>query len=721
MHTPDNECSNPSTGPRFEELLDQVISRRMVLRRGIGAAALPFLAGLGACGGDNDGGAGLATSPAGTGSGTSAPPAAPASGFSFKAVTTSSADTVVVPEGYTAQVLLRWGDPMTIAAPAFKGDASETWNEQELQYGDNQDGMHFFGFREAGGSERSDAGLIAVNHEYFNPEYFYVPGNDADDWLEPWTADKAKKSQAAHGLSVFEVRKRADGAWEHVRSSGYNRRITAYTPMSLTGPAAGVAALRTAADPAGTTVLGTINNCANGWTPWGTYLTCEENFNGVFGWNGTRTSTALENRYGITQAGFSYRWHEVDPRFDVAATPNEPNRFGWVVELDPFDPTSTPRKHTALGRFKHENAALVVAANRKVVVYMGDDERNEYIYKFISDGTYDAAAPASAARDLLTAGTLYVAKFEAGPTTGDRAGTGRWIPLVFGQNGLDASNGFSSQADVLINARKAGDVVGATMMDRPEWVVANPKKPGEVYATLTNNNRRGSTPPSSNKPDGTTAAGAARPPIDEANPRANNVWGHIIRWNEAAGDPTASTFTWDIYLLAGNPKKYPDRTDPRSGSSSITTDNMFNSPDGLGFDPSGRLWIQTDGTFSNSGEYDGQGNNQLLVSDVTTGEVKRFMVGPSGCEITGITWSPDGKVVFVNIQHPGELASHPRAASINARFAAITDTAARDLAILNYVARHPVEFSTWPDGAQATRPRAATLAIRRNDGGVVGS
>ncbi|MBP8306057.1 MAG: PhoX family phosphatase [Burkholderiaceae bacterium] len=696
----DDGVVNTSGNRHLNDLVDaaaaQSPARRDLLKSGFGLASLSFLGlGTAACGSDGD----------------STPVADPLKGvISFKAVGASSADTFVVPEGYTAQVLYRWGDPIYTSALAFKGDASEGSLDQEGQAGDNHDGMHFFALKNADGSARSDAGILAINHEYINPEYFYAPGNDAANWLNPFTFEKAKKAQAGHGISIVEVRRKADSSWEYLRSSPYNRRITAYTTMQMTGPAAGNDLLKTAADPSGTRVLGTANNCANGFTPWGTYLTCEENFNGYFGWNGARTPNALENRYGIAQAGFGYRWHEVDPRWDVNATPNEPNCFGWVVEIDPYDPGSTPKKRTALGRFKHENAELVLAANGKVVVYMGCDERNEYIYKFVSTGSYDPKVPATG-KDILDAGVLYVARFNAGASATDRLGDGEWIALIHGQNGLTAENGFANQAEILIKARMAADRVGATMMDRPEWIAANPTKLGEVYCTLTNNNRRGTTPASSNKADGTTVAGAARPAVDDANPRGNNVWGHIIRWNETGGDPTALKFAWDIFLLAGNPKKYPDRADLKSGSAAITLENQFNSPDGLAFDSEGRMWIQTDGNYTNSGEFDGQGNNQMLVADAKTGAVRRFLVGPSGCEVTGVTWTPDLKAMFVNIQHPGEMAGHPNQPK----------KADGTLYSDNDIARDAARFSRWPDGAAAGRPRAATVVIRKNDGGVIGT
>jgi secreted PhoX family phosphatase len=708
----DDGVTNFSGNPSLTEVVDRAIaaqpSRRRLLMGGLGAATLPFLAGLGGCGGSDD---------------AAAEPVAPAERMiGFSAVGTSTADTVVVPAGYVASAMLPWGEPISATAPAWKPDASNTAAEQEQQIGDNHDGMWFFPFNAAGIAygDRSDEGLLVMNHEYINPEYFYAITAETDpaDWMAPFTLEKARKAQAAHGVSVSHVKRSADGSWSHVKASPYNRRIHGNTPMTLQGAAAGHPLLRTAADPSGTEVLGTLNNCASGWTPWGTYLTCEENWNGYFG---APTSGAAigpdfqdqkaeilagQTRYGITTAGFGYRWHLVDPRFDADVNPNEPHRFGWVVEIDPFAPASKPVKRTALGRIKHENAELVIAANGKVVVYTGDDERNEYVYKFVSSGSFDRANPTSAAnRRLLESGTLYVARFDAGATAGDGMGTGVWLPLVHGQNGLIATNGFADQAEVLIKTRQAADRVGATMMDRPEWIAANPKKAGEVYIALTNNNRRGTGTASSNAADGSTNAGSARPPVDEANPRANNVWGHIVRWTEAGGDATATTFGWDIFLMAGQPTV----TDGRKPSANITPDNLFNSPDGLAFDSFGRLWIQTDGSYANSGDFANMGNNQMLAADPASKEVRRFLVGPSGCEVTGVTWTPDRRTMFVNIQHPGEVGNHPRAPK-NAAGTVLSD---------NDIARNATAFSQWPTAG--ARPRSATVVVRRSDGGVIGA
>jgi secreted PhoX family phosphatase len=500
-----------------------------------------------------------------------------------------------------------------------------------------------------------------VNHEYTDDGLLHVGG------MEPWTAEKVRKSQAAHGVSVIEVQ-RVGGQWAVVRPSSYARRLTGFSPVRLSGPAAGHPWLQTGADPSGHTVLGTLNNCANGYTPWGTYLTCEENFNGYFV-NRSGNVPPLQKRYGITDKGFGYRWHEHDLRFDADRHPNEPNRFGWVVEIDPYDPASQPVKHTALGRFKHEGAALAVAPDRRVVFYMGDDERFEYIYKFVTRDAYNPT-DRKANMGLFEHGTLSVARFNPD-------GTGQWQELTWGKNGLDAGSGFNSQAEVLVNTRRSADLVGATKMDRPEWIAVHPTG-REVYCSLTNNSQRG-------RPN---LAGS-----DAANPRANNVFGHIIRWREKHGDPTAAQFEWDVFLLCGDPA----HADPNKRGN--IKGDIFGSPDGLWFDQRGVLWIQTDVSTSalNKGDYVNMGNNQMLAADPATREVRRFLTGPKGCEITGIVATPDGRSMFINIQHPGEPASER------------SNPAA------------PKAISAWPDGPSGGRPRAATIVIWKLDGGVIGA
>jgi secreted PhoX family phosphatase len=624
---------NPSVNLTFGELVDARLSRRRLLQGGVAAAALSLL--------------GRPLSPA-----SAAPP------LGFRSVPVSTADAVIVPAGYTADVLYAWGDPIS-DGPAFKPDASNTTAEQERQAGMHHDAIQFFPL--PAGSTTSTRGLLAMNHEYTDDGLLHVDG------MEPWTADKVAKSQAAHGVSVIEVALAGD-RWTVVRPSTYARRITGRTAIGFDGPAAGHPRLRTAADAEGRTALGTLNNCAHGVTPWGTYLTCEENFNGYF----VNTSDAIppaQRRYGITKTGFRYRWHEHDPRFDAAAHPHEPNRFGWVVEIDPYDPASRPVKHTALGRFKHEGAAVTLAADKRVVVYMGDDERFEYIYKFVSRRPF-APGDREANRRLLEDGTLYVARFDA-------AGAGEWLELAHGKSGLDAAAGFASQADVLIDTRNAADRAGATKMDRPEWIAVHPAS-GEVFCTLTNNSQRGE---------------ADRAGTDAANPRAANVFGHIVRWRERGRDAAASRFEWDVFVLAGDPEH------PSADKRGTIKGDAFGSPDGLWIDARGVVWIQTDVSTSalNEGDYARLGNNMMLAADPATGEVRRFLTGPNGCEITGVITTPDGRTMFVNVQHPGETASER------------SDPA------------KPTAVSAWPGGPGSARPRSGTVVIRKLDGQAIGT
>jgi uncharacterized protein len=690
----DDGVSNPSANDHLHDLIEREIvrdpSRRNMLKSGAALGLLGiFGSAMTACGGGGGG-------------------AAPAPGtIGFKGITVNLGDSIVVPEGYTADVMYRWGDPIMPNALAFKGDASEGWEQQELQAGDNHDGINFFPFPGTDGNSR---GILAMNHEYVNAEYLHTVAN----YNKYEIAANTKKEQAAMGVSVIEVQRNAAGKWEYVKNSSYNRRITSYTPMTITGPAAGNDLMKTAADPTGTEVLGTLNNCGAGQTPWGTFITCEENFQDYFGTKTAGFAPGLQlSRYGVAATSFN-PWYTSDSRFDVAVNPNEPNRHGWVVEIDPYAPASKPKKRTALGRFKHENAECVLSTSNKAVVYSGDDERNEYLYKFVSTGTFNAADKSSGA-NLLDSGTLYVARFDVGSAPGDEKGTGVWLPLVHGQNGLTVENGFANQAEVLIKTRQAADRVGATMMDRPEWVAANRTKPGEVFLACTSNNRRGSaTPATSNNVNGSTTGGSARPALDEANPRAVNDWGHVIRINEMANDAAATTFNWDIFVIAGN----PSLTGDKKGSSFIDASNTFNCPDGIQVDPEGRLWIQTDGGYSNTGSFVNQGNNQMLVADIASKQITRFLVGPSGCEVTGVCWTPDARTMFINIQHPGEVTGsggmHP---NTPAAVVALTSNTARAA----YMNANPTAFSKWPDGPTGGRPRPATVVIRKNDGGVIGT
>jgi len=627
------EDSNRSANPSVHELSDP--QRRVLLSSALGLGVGGLLAPLGAS----------AASPAGLGR---------SIGFASVPMPAVAIDALRVPPGYTARVLYRWGDPVGIAGamPAFAPDASNTAAEQAAQAGMHHDGMHFFPMR-PGDSQR---GLLVVNHEYVDEGLLHADG------LANWSAEKTAKSMAAHGVSVVEVQ-RAGDAWRIERPSRFARRITASTPMTISGPAAGHPLMRTQADPQGKCVLGTFNNCAHGVTPWGTYLACEENFADYF--RPPERPDAHQRRWGLKKGGGYYRWHEHEPRFDASVEPNEFNRFGWVVEIDPFDPAGMPVKRTALGRAAHEGAACAQTKDGRVVLYMGEDARFEYIYKFVSrDAVKPGGAPAN--RALLDHGTLYVARFDAD-------GSGRWLPLVQGLGPLTEANGFASQGEVLIKSRQAADLLGATKMDRPEWTAIDPISK-EVYVTLTNNSARG-------RP--------GQPGVDAANPRANNTMGQILRWREDA-DLDATSFRWTHFVLAG------DAANERAEARGNVKGDAFGSPDGLWIDPRGVLWIQTDASaaVTGQGDYARLPNNQMLACDPTVGEVRRFLIGPIGCEVAGVVTTPDLRTMFVNIQHPGE-----------------------DARVMADPAR-PTRISSWPDGG---RPRSATVVITKDDGGVIGS
>lgn len=588
----------------------------------------------------------------------------------FEGIPVSTADTVVVPEGYTARVLISWGDPLS-DGPAFRQDASNSAGDQAKQWGMHNDGVVFFPMSRGGryGGSGRTRGLLVQNHEYTDDVLLFPDG------IANWNADKTAKSINAHGVSVIELRKvRVDRGsrhgghgghdddgweWQVVRPSYHARRITGQTPIAIGGPAAGDPRLVTSADPTGRRVLGTINNCAMGYTPWGTYLACEENFNGYF--RKTGAPTPLEQRYGINAAGAGYLWHTTDPRFNADVEPNEAHRFGWVTEINPFDPHSTPVKRTALGRIKHEGAWVQETRDGRVVVYMGDDEQFEYIYRFVSRERWRHAI--SRGRSPLDDGILYVAKFHAD-------GTGEWLPLTPDNPALAGW----SLADILINTRGAADAAGATKMDRPEWIDTFPETLTAV-ATLTNNSRRGT---------------GTNPPVDAVNPRPSNVYGQIVTWSYRR-DWTEPTFRWDLFALGGDPVV------PAHGSTVVG--DKYGSPDGIYVAPSGRLWIQTDVSSStvNSGAYAGFGNNQMLCADPRTRETRRFLVGPNGCEITGVFATPDETALFVGIQHPGEAPS-----------------GSNDPA-------NPKQYSSWPDGDAGGRPRSSTIVITKDDGGQIGS
>ncbi len=638
------EDSNPSSNPDIHSVSHP--ARRTVLRIGTGAAVSALLAPL--LGGCHALSAAGATSPA-------------SQRIGFKSIPIDTTDRLTVPEGYVATALAAWGEPVGIPGnmPAYRSDASNNAADQAVQMGMHHDGLHFYALTSTG----SPRGLLTMNHEYVDDGLLHVGG------MADWSADKVSKSQAAHGISVIEVQQEGN-TWKMVRPSGYARRITATTPFAIGGPCRGHAMMQTAADPRGETILGTMNNCASGKTPWGTYLSGEENFNFYFA--NADDKNPHHKRWGLRKESWP-RWDRHDARFDISQTPNEPNRFGWVVEVDPMDPNSTPVKRTALGRAAHEGAWVAVTKDNRAVVYSGEDARFEYIYKFVSR---DAIQPASrgitqaqANKSLLDHGTLYVAKF-------NDDGTGQWLPLVHGQGPLTAANGFADQGEVLIKTRQASDALGATKMDRPEWLAIDPTS-GWVYCTLTNNSARGQP---------------GQPAVDTANPRANNVMGHIIRWKDT-GDFSATTMQWNHLVLAG------DKANERAEAKGTIEGDIFACADGLAFDPNGTLWVQTDMHASQmyKGELTNMGSNQMLACDTATGQMRRFLTGPVNCEITGCTWSPDMRTMFINIQHPGENASDRN------------DPA------------EPAKFSNWPDYTPGGRPRSSTVVIRKRDGGIIGT
>jgi len=662
---------NSSGNETFQEVVDARLSRRDFLGGGLATAATVSLGGIGAL---------LKVVPVSARSGHGLDPR-----LGFLGIPVSSADTVEVPPGYTAKVLIAWGDPVS-EGPAFQHDASNTAAEQALQWGMHNDGVVYFPI------DGSSHGLLVQNNEYTD-DVLLFPDGTAD-----WTPEKTKKSLNAHGVSVIEIIRRrrrhekdrsdwdrwkgdrsddkqGTGEWTVVRPSRYARRLTGRTPMKIGGPLAQLGEdtadprLITSADPTGRRVLGTINNCAMGFTPWGTYLACEENFNGYFRKrDAADPQTAVERRYGITAGGAGYLWHTTEKRFRVYEEPNEPNRFGWVVEFDPFSPHSTPVKRTALGRLKHEGAWMQEARDGRVVVYMGDDEQFEYIYRYVSNRPWRKALRRGI--NPLDDGILYVAKFH--PTYGE------WLPLTPDNPALETW----SLNDILLNTRGAADAVGATKMDRPEWIDTFPESL-TVIGTLTNNTARGvaGTNPRTGLPNS---------PTDAANPRTPNPYGHIIRWYYQ-NDFTEPTFGWDIFALCGDPQN-------PTHNSTINGDK-FGSPDGIYVAPSGRLWIQTDvsGSTINAGAYAGFGNNQMLCADPTSGEIRRFLVGPKQCEVTGVFVTPDETTMFVGIQHPGEAPTGPN------------DPA------------NPKQFSSWPDGDDGGRPRSSCLVITKDDGGAIGS
>lgn len=729
----DEENSNTSSNPSLMQVLASRLSRRGMLRAGVGAAGTTLMGSLAACGGGSDGNNAPAPAPA---------PAAQPIALGFTAVAKSTQDKVTVPEGYTATVLYALGDPLSDATPAFQNNGSDTNFADRA--GDHHDGMEYFGLnaggtaRDAAGSER---GILAMNHEAITQQFLHAAGATAN----PRPPAEADKEMDCHGLSFVEIRK-SGGTWAYNRSSAFNRRVTPLTPIQLSGPVRGNGLVKTKYSTTGVETRGTINNCGAGGTPWGTYFSGEENWNGYFARSGTddtaRGGTTARSvvslrRYGRNQGATGrhgwetagaddkyVRWNISQVGASADGTDdyrNEMNTYGYMVEVDPYDRNQAPRKRTALGRFAHEMGVFAPpVVGKPVVVYMGDDSQGEYVYKFVS-ATNWVAADANPANRITTGdkyldnGKLYVAKYNAD-------GSGQWIELSISNPAISgyATYAFADQADVLVNARLAADAVGATKMDRPEWSAVHPVT-GELYVTMTNNSNR------KIEPTGTQTR------VDHVNPRSyadapstslGNVNGHIVRMAETNNDASATTFKWDIYLFGSESGMDAGRIN----LSSLTADNDFSSPDGIWFSKkTGLLFVQTD-----DGAYTDVTNCMMLAgvpgrlgdgevktlsytkADTTTFDVttrvgakatatnlRRFLVGPKDCEITGIAETPDGRAIFVNIQHPGETIAK----------ADLGDPS-------KYLSHWPGNAGYGPGGATA-RPRSATIVITRNNGGLV--
>ncbi|WP_332718394.1 PhoX family protein [Pelagibacterium mangrovi] len=587
------------------------------------------------------------------------------SAFSFTEVTAGVDADHHVAEGYNADVLLRWGDAVTNGAPEFDPTA-QTAEAQAQQFGYNND---YVGYVPLEGS--SEHGLLLVNHEYTNAHLMF-PGLvtivDGEPQQGALTEEQVNIEIMAHGGSVVEIEK-VDGKWRRVEGSPYNRRITGETEMEITGPVAGHDRLKTSQDDTGTRVSGTLNNCAGGTTPWGTYLMAEENFHSYFSGELPEGHREAANYERLGAPGNGYDWFNFHDRFDLSKEPNEMNRFGWVVEVDPMDANSTPKKRTALGRFKHEGAESIVAPDGRVVFYSGDDERFDYVYKFVTNGTFDPDNR-QANMDLLDDGTLYVARF-------DEDGSMEWLPLVFGEGPLTTENGFESQADVLIEARRAGDLLGATPMDRPEDIEPNGSN-GRVYVMLTNNTNR------------------TEDQIDAANPRAENAFGHIIEIHEDGGDFAATTGTWEVLLQCGD----PSIAEVGATFSTATTENgWFGMPDNAAVDSEGRLWVSTDG---NNNAVTGRTDGLWAVDTEgdARGTSKLFYRVPVGGEMCGPLPTPDLTTFFVAVQHPGDGGDDWEG---HGRPSYYEDLSTR-----------------WPDFRDDMPVRPAVVAITKADGGKIG-
>lgn len=649
----ENDGSNPSANATIGDIIAERLSRRDLMKGALAVTAIT-----------------AAVSPLALASAERARAAEAANAvvptFNFAEIAAGSDEMHHVADGYDADVLIRWGDKVLGDAPEFDPHAQSAAAQARL-FGYNND---FLGFIPLDG--RRDHGLLVVNHEYTSEELMFprLGRQDQDAKFAGMTAELVGIEMMAHGGSVIEIRK-TDGKWAVVPDSRYARRITAETEMRISGPASGNEWMKTAAEPTGTRVHGMINNCAGGVTPWGTWLSCEENINGYF-WGkaaaeGSGDAAQALRRYGAPAEW--YAWGKFHDRFSVAKEPNEINRFGWVVEIDPLDPASVPVKRTAMGRFKHEGAANIVNRDGRFVVYQGDDERFDYVYRFVTEAIVDPDNRA-ANRDILDRGTLSVARFNAD-------GSGEWLPLVHGgdEGWLTKAFGFRDQGDVVIHARLAADLLGATKMDRPEDVEANPKT-GKVYVILTNNTKR--------KPE----------QIDAANPRAANPFGHIIEITPDDGDHAAPTFRWEILVKCGDPSI---ATVGASFNPATSKDGWFANPDNVAVDSDGRLWIATDGNSApRTGRNDGIW--AMETEGPLRGTSKLFFRVPNGAEMCGPAFTPDLETFFVAVQHPGE---------------------ADDDGPLSPSGTFENPSTRWPDFKPGMPPRPSVVAITKKGGGKI--
>lgn len=619
----------------FEDVMKRRLSRRGLLKSTVAATTVVI--------------AGTAASSVAVAAPDTVPGTAPR--LNFAPIAPSTADQLIVAEGHNADVLLRWGDPILPGAPAFDLN-NQSAEAQSQQFGYNCDFVGFYPLPY--GSNATDHGLLVVNHEYTNPEIMFAGYDSAAP-----SKEQVDIELAAHGLSVVEIQKDSNGKWQVIQNSSYNRRITASTEFGVSGAMAGSEWLRTNADPTGTSIFGTLNNCAAGKTPWGTVMSAEENFNQYFA-NADSVENevvkSLHKTYGVSNAATNRKWEQFYDRFDTTKEPKEPFRFGWVVEIDPYDPNWKPMKRTNLGRFKHEAATSTVAKGGQVVFYSGDDERFQRVYKYVTRDSFNPN-DRTANRNLMDAGTLYVATF-------NDDGSGTWTPLLFGQNGLDESNGFTSQTDILVDIRRASDILGATRMDRPEDIEVNEVNK-KVYIALTNNTNR-------------TAE-----QVDAANPRPENAYGHIIELTETDDDHAGTTFAWNIFLLAGDPN---DESTYFAGYDKSKV-SIISCPDNVTFDMDGNLWISTDGQPGTIDVNDGL--FAVPVAGSERGYVRQFFSGIPGGELCGPEFTSDNTTLFAAIQHPGEGGT----------------------------VEEPV--SQWPDRVGAPRP--SVIAITATNGGRVGT